>query len=356
VATKTDAGATEWAVDDEVFRLRRWGTDITYLLPGPPITELEVGAAAECALCLVDESNRVSARHARIQRESAGWVVHDLGSKNGIRLDGARRPMLPLQPGIELGIGGLTLIAESRRFAELRSFLARLLGWGTDQLATVDLALRALRLAAANRTPLVLCGDGDLVPIAQALHRHTLGDDRPFILCDPRRRAPDPTVRSAENIQPALAALAAAQGGSLCVWRDRLPRDFDQVCAELRTQALRVQLIACTHDPSDGPALEATRISIPPLGPRRRELPRIIDEYAEEARTSLSVAVRLTAADRAWLASSAASSLPEIEKSTRRLVAVRHTGGNITAAAELLGMSAVALRAWIRRRELPARD
>jgi hypothetical protein len=36
-----------------------------------------------------------------------------------------------------------------------------------------------------------------------------------------------------------------------------------------------------------------------------------------------------------------------------RIVAVRHTGGNMTAAAELLGMSAVALRAWIGRRELP---
>ncbi len=353
MATKTDAGATEWAIDDEVFRLRQWGTDIIYLLPRPPITELDVGAAEDCALCLVDESNRVSRRHARIQRESAGWVVHDLGSKNGIRFDGMRRAMQLLQPGIELGLGGLTLIAESRRFAELRSFLARLLGWGVDQLATVDLALRALRLAVASRSPLALCGDGDLVPIAQAIHRHTLGGDRPFILCDPRRRAPDATVRTAENIQPALAALVAAQGGSLCVWSKRLPRDFAQVRAALRTQNVRVQLIVCMQDPGDGQAFEATRISIPPLKTRVRELPRIIDEYAAEALTSLSVDVRITAADRAWIASCSASSLPEIEKGTRRIVAVRHTGGNITAAAEMLGMSAVALRAWIGRRELP---
>ena len=353
MATKTDASATEWAIDDEVFRLRQWGTDIIHLLPRPPITELEVGSAEECALCLVDESNRVSRRHARIQRESAGWVVHDLGSKNGIRLDGARQPMLLLQPGIELGIGGLTLLAESRRSAELRGFLARLLGWGTDQLVTVDLALRALRLAVANRSPLALCGDGDLVPIARAIHRHTLGDDRPFILCDPRRRAPDATVRTAENIQPAFDALVAAQGGSLCVWSKRLPRDFAQVRGELRTQSVRVQLIVCMQDQGDGLAFETTRISIPSLETRRRELPRIIDEYIAEALTSLSVDIQFTAADRAWIASDSASSLPEIEKGTRRIVAVRHTGGNITAAAELLGMSAVALRAWIGRRELP---
>jgi hypothetical protein len=205
----------------------------------------------------------------------------------------------------------------------------------------------------ASRVPLTLCGDGDLVPIARAIHRHTLGDDRPFILCDPRRRAPDATVRTAENIEPGLAALAAAQGGSLCVWSKRLPRDFAQVRAELRTQHARVQLIVCMPDPGDGQAFEATRISLPSLRTRHRELSRIIDEYAAEAIASLSVAVRFTTADRAWIASHSASSLPEIEKGTRRLVAVRHTGGNITAAADMLGMSAVALRAWIGRRELP---
>jgi len=351
VATTTDANATEWAIDDEVVRLRRWGTDIMYLLPRPPITELEVGAAEQCGLCLVDESNRVSRRHARIQRERPGWVVHDLGSKNGIRIDGVRRPMQLLQPGIELGIGGLTLIAESRRFAELRGLLARLLGWGDDQLVAVDLALRAVRLAAANRTALALCGDGDLVPIAQALHRHTLGDDRPFILCDPRRRSPDATVRTAENLQSALDAIAAAQGGSLCVWSKRLPRDFAQARAELHRQRARVHLIVCMQDPRDGQAFEATRISIPPLVARRRELPRIIDEYAAEALANMGARVRFTAADRDWIAAHSASSLPEIEKGTRRIVAVRHTGGNIAAAAELLGMSAVALHAWLERRE-----
>jgi len=353
MATKTDAGATEWAIDDELFRLRQWGTDITYLLPRPPIIEIEVGAAAECALCLVDESNRVSRHHARIQRESAGWVVHDLRSKNGIRFDGTRRPMQLLQPGIEVGIGGLTLIAESRRLAALRSVLARLLGWGSDQLVTIDLALRALRLAAANRTPLALCGEGNLVPIARAIHRHTLGDDRPFVLCDPRRRAPDATVRTAENVQPAFAALVAAQGGSLCIWSERLPHDFAQVRAALRAQHVRVQLIVCMHDPGDGQAFEATRIAIPPLKGRLHELPRIIEEYASDATASLSAPVRFTAAERAWIASHAAASLPEIEKGTRRLVAIRHTGGNITAAAEILGMSAVALRAWVERRGLP---
>jgi hypothetical protein len=56
---------------------------------------------------------------------------------------------------------------------ELRAFLARMLGWSNER--AVDLALRSLALALDHRAALVLCGEGDLVPIAWALHRHTLG-------------------------------------------------------------------------------------------------------------------------------------------------------------------------------------
>jgi molybdenum-dependent DNA-binding transcriptional regulator ModE len=47
-----------------------------------------------------------------------------------------------------------------------------------------------------------------------------------------------------------------------------------------------------------------------------------------------------------------ASSLPEIEKGTRRLVAIRQAG-SIAQAAARLGMSHVALSQWIGRRRLP---
>jgi hypothetical protein len=49
-------------------------------------------------------------------------------SKNGIELDGAPLPEIVLTPSAEIGIGGLTLIAESSRWVKLRKFLARLLG------------------------------------------------------------------------------------------------------------------------------------------------------------------------------------------------------------------------------------
>jgi hypothetical protein len=56
---------------------------------------------------------------------------------------------------------------------ELRPFLARLLGWSDER--AVELALRSLTLSLEYRATLVLCGSGDLVPIAWALHRRALG-------------------------------------------------------------------------------------------------------------------------------------------------------------------------------------
>jgi hypothetical protein len=84
-------------------------------------------------------------------------------------------------------------------------------GWSDER--AVDLALRSLALALDYRAALVLCGDGDLVPIAWALHRHTLGADRPFIVCDPRRGTQAPAVadvlRMATIVQPPWGELVS---------------------------------------------------------------------------------------------------------------------------------------------------
>ena len=116
--------------------------------------------------------------------------------------------------------------------AALREFMARLVGW--DNPAAADLALRSLGLAAEHRAELVLCGRGDMVPIAQALHRRTLGADRPFVVCDPRRGTTAASVRSPANYTSGVAAFEAASGGTLCLRTRRLPRDRPALVAQLR--------------------------------------------------------------------------------------------------------------------------
>lgn len=356
MATRTDHCPSGWAIDDEVFRLREWGTDAVHVLPDTPADELEVGSARGCALRLFDGSGRLSRRHARLTRRTSGWIVEDLGSKNGLRLDGERQPIGLLRPGAELGMGGLTLVAESRRLSELRGFLARLLGYAPERQESVDRALRALRLAALGAAPLSLVGYGDLVPLAQALHRRTLGEERPFIVCDPRRTTLEATVRSSANAWPGREALRAAEGGTLCVRSKRLPRDFAEAFSALSARRARTQLVVCVESAQDGRAFQAMRLKVPQLWTRRPELSRVIEEYAEEAARELSPGLRFAAAERAWIASHSSSSLSEIEKGTRRLLAVRRTRGSVKAAAELLGMSHVSLRAWfLRRRPLGMR-
>jgi hypothetical protein len=344
--------ASEWEIDDQVMRLREWGTDTIRVLPAPPVADWTVGAAEGCALRLFDPSGRISRVHARLVHDQTRWLLRDLGSKNGVRLDGARRAEIVLEPGIEIGIGGLTLIAESTRSVALRSFLARLLGWRSHRTEVVDHALRSIRMAATRRAPLVLCGDGDVIPIARSIHRHALGD-RPFVVCDPRRRRTRATVRSAENHETGLAAFAAAQGGSLCVRSRRLPRDFTSVIAALRDPDARVQLVVCASSLDDGKPYFAVPIAIPPLAGRKAELDRIIGEYAEDALAQLHAPrASFAVADHAWVREHAATSLPEIEKATLRLVALRDSR-NLTGAAARLGMAPVSLARWIGRRDLP---
>jgi hypothetical protein len=352
-STKTDVAANEWDIDDDVMRLREWGTDTIRVLPAPPVGACTVGSAEDCALRLEDPTGQLSRVHASLIHDRSRWLLRDLGSKNGVRLDGARRMEIVLEPCVEIGLGGLTLIAESSRSVELRGFLARLLGWRSDRIEVIDHALRSIRMAATRRVALVLCGDGDLVPTARSIHRHTLGTERPFIVCDPRRRRAAATVRSAENYNTGMQALAAAHGGTLCVRSRRLPRDFDDVVAALRAPSARVQLVICAGTPDDCRTRCATPIIVPSLTGRAAELDRIIDEYAQDAITELHAPRGgFLAVDRAWIREHAAASLPELEKATLRLVAIRHSR-NLSNAADRLGMAPVSLSRWIGRRRLP---
>jgi pSer/pThr/pTyr-binding forkhead associated (FHA) protein len=62
---------------------------------------------------VLDDPN-VSRRHAELRREGDGWAVHDLGSTNGIKVNGRRSRGARLNPGdeITLGISRLTFEQE----------------------------------------------------------------------------------------------------------------------------------------------------------------------------------------------------------------------------------------------------
>lgn len=73
---------------------------------------LVIGRSKDCDLVLDDPN--VSRRHLELRRDPAGWVVVDLGSTNGIKVNGRRVDEAPLEPGDEIvaGVSRLTFEVE----------------------------------------------------------------------------------------------------------------------------------------------------------------------------------------------------------------------------------------------------
>jgi hypothetical protein len=338
---------------DEVIRLREWGSERIHALPRTAADAWLVSADETGALELTDQP--APDKQALLTCAAGQWSICDLGTRHGLRQDGVRRDQFVLEPGVELGIGETTLIAETGRAIELRRFCARILGWAPDRAHAVDQALRSIRLGAMRRAALVLCGDHDLVPIAWALHRRTLGTERPLIVCDPRRGNTPASVRSPANYESGVIAFEAAIGGTLFVRRSRLPRDFAQVVARLRAPDAGVQLVVSADHRDAGHAFLTgpAPIRVPPLDDRADELPRIIEEYAIDAIAELGASeMSFTEDDRRWIVEHAAMSLPEIEKATLRLVALK-SSRSLGSAAKRLGMAPVSLSRWVGRRPHP---
>jgi FHA domain-containing protein len=67
-----------------------------------------LGRSRECDVQLADPN--VSRRHAELRRDEGGWSVVDLGSTNGVKLNGRRVDQAALEPGdrITLGLTELT--------------------------------------------------------------------------------------------------------------------------------------------------------------------------------------------------------------------------------------------------------
>src|SRR5436189_1141538 len=70
------------------------------VLTGPRVL---LGRSRECDL-VIDDPN-VSRRHAELRREEDTWIVADLGSTNGVKVNGRRVEHAVLKPGDEITLG-----------------------------------------------------------------------------------------------------------------------------------------------------------------------------------------------------------------------------------------------------------
>jgi hypothetical protein len=252
----------------------------------------------------------------------------------------------------------------------LRDFCSRILGWSPTRADVIEHAMHSIELAVERRAALVLLGDTDLVPIARALHRRTLGTDAPFVVSNQRRLDLDATVRSATNYTSGVAGFTAAIGGTLCLHYPQVPRDFSTVVALARNLNASVRLMFVGNARWDRHPFIVlpVPIRVPSLLTRTDDIPRIVDEYARDAVAELRERERcrykrrsprrhrvgFTAEDRQWVIENSPRTLAEIEKSTLRIAAIRMSL-NLHRAADWLDMAPVSLKRWIGRRSLPPR-
>jgi len=351
--TKTDNQSPPvWLGHEPVIQLREWATDTVHPLPGD-VAECVIGSGPFVELQLIDPKSRVSRQHALLVREGSWWKIADLRSKNGLLQDRAPSDKFPLVPGVEIGIGGLTLIAENQTLVQLRGYLARVLGWDAASRSAVDLALRAIRDAANRRAPLLLAGGDDLVAVARQIHRRSRVLKAPFVVCGPQLRELDVNVRVMATPPDPTTAFELAAGGTMCVCAEELRGDLDRQVEASRDPDVWVQLIICANKPSKRLTAVAPSIVVPALARRDPDdIQRIVFEYAVDGIHELGATLSsFTEANREWVVKHAASSFTQIEIATLRLIARNHAG-NVNRAAARLGVSHVALGKWFRRRGL----
>ena len=350
--TRTDGFSPPvWLGHCQVIRLRDFDTDTVHDLPGGDIVECLIGCDPFVELRLLDPKGFVSRRHGRLVRAGAFWQIEDLRSKNGLCEDGVPRDKFPLVPGVEVRIGSLTLVAENLTLIHLRKYLLRVLGWDAASRRAVDAAFRTIRAAANQRAPLVIAGADDLVAVARQIHLRTTAPGAPFVVCGPKPRQEDATLRVTATHPDATVACELAAGGTVCVRADDLPVGFDHLVEVSRDRRAQARLIICAIKTSKRMNATAPSILVPRLeGRPASHIHRIVSEYAIDSINELGAApTSFTDANREWVTAEAATSFAEIEIATLRLAAL-NDAGNVHRAAARLGISHGALGNWFARR------
>ena len=71
-----------------------------------------IGRRPEAGVHFVIEQEGVSRRHAMLERGEMGWVIFDLGSTNGLLVNGSFVAGAPIRPGDMISLGPVLLVVE----------------------------------------------------------------------------------------------------------------------------------------------------------------------------------------------------------------------------------------------------
>jgi len=217
-------------------------------------SEIVIGRAEDADVRVYDEA--ASRRHAAVRAEGDGWVAIDLGSLNGLYVNGERVERHVLRTGDELTVRNLTLVyvaddagerptvVESRapldiesrlepegggvrgpeeerisRLAAVYRFHEVLGGPGTKLRPGIVAALE--EIFAPARSALVL-PDADVGTFSRSVVEHVKGRREGVLVREPREELPKATSIVRERI---LSAMAAPLGSYGALYVDRIRGD-----------------------------------------------------------------------------------------------------------------------------------
>jgi DNA-binding NtrC family response regulator len=276
-----------------------------------------VGTHEECSLRLSDP--RVSRRHCELRVAADGVRVVDLGSKNGVKHNGAKIEAAVLSPGASIVLGDTEL-----RFDAVDEELPAMTADSFGALTTKSDAMRAvlgiIKAVAPLETTVLLEGEtgtGKEV-LAHEIHRASARKNGPFLVVDCGSVAPS-LVQSelfghkkgafTGAVNDHEGIFEAAEGGTVLIDEvgelplglqpallrvletravrrvgDAKPREIDVRIIAATNRALSEEVVAGRFRSDLYYRLAVVRASLPPLRERREDLPALVDAILGELR------------------------------------------------------------------------
>ncbi len=248
---------------------------------------VRIGAENLNDLVLTDQT--VSRRHAELERTARGFVIRDLGSRNGVFLDGHQVLQAFVQPGDKLMVGKTRLsVKQEAKATELELFAEDRFG---DLYGTSD-AMRAvfavLRRVSGQELNLLLEGETGTGKelAARAVHRASDLRGGPFHVADCTRVGEADIEPMFENARGGTLFLDEVAELPLAL-QPKLLRLIDEAGPDLRVIAATARNLddEVRHDRFRKELyfrLAVARVRLPPLRARKEELPALARQLARQ--------------------------------------------------------------------------